>query len=126
MHDFRRLIAWQKANAFEQRLQPILSRIEQERPLIADQLERSSASISANIAEGCWRETKADFRRFLTMAVGSATETENHLVRLEQRALIASAEYEALLADCIEVRKIINGLRRSLLVNKNPSTQSGD
>jgi four helix bundle protein len=70
--------------------------------------------IAANVAEGCGRETKADFRRFLTIAIGSATETENHLIRAWQLKLISEAEFERLSADCAEVRRIIFGLRKSL------------
>ncbi len=43
---------------------------------IADQTRRASKSICANIAEGFARHHKssADFKRFLTMAVGSSDE----------------------------------------------------
>lgn len=114
MHDFRRLIAWQKANAFEVRVQSALDRIAERRPALSNQLERSAGSIAANVAEGCGRETKTDFRRFLTMAIGSSTETENHLIRAHQLGLIPAAEFDALTADCTEIRKIIHGLRKSL------------
>jgi four helix bundle protein len=114
MHDFRRLIAWQKANAFELRLQPIIDRIAAERPVLADQLERSSSSIAANISEGCGRESKRDFRHYLTMAIGSTTETENHLIRAHQRGLITTAELESLTAACAEIRKVTHGLRKSI------------
>jgi hypothetical protein len=50
MHDFRRLIAWQKANALEVRIQPIIDRIARERPVLGDQLERPVGSIGANIS----------------------------------------------------------------------------
>ena len=81
---------------------------------LADQLERSAGSIAANISEGCGRETKADFKRFLTMAIASTTETENHLIRAHQRSLITETDLDSLTADAIEVRKVINGLRKSL------------
>ena len=114
MHDFRRLIAWQKANALEVRMDPYIDRIMKVRPTLADQLERSVGSIASNVSEGCGRETKADFRRFLTMAIASTTETENHLIRAQQRGLITAADFESLTANTTEVRKLMNGLRRSL------------
>ena len=45
---------------------------------LADQLRRSSKSICALIAEGSGRQrgSKAEFRRYVIMAVGSADETK--------------------------------------------------
>jgi len=44
------------------------------RPSLRDQLERASASIALNLAEGCARRTKRDRRHFFTMSQGSAME----------------------------------------------------
>jgi four helix bundle protein len=44
------------------------------RPALRDQLERASASIALNLAEGCARRTKRDRHHFFTMAQGSAME----------------------------------------------------
>src|ERR1700758_5146971 len=51
-----------------------LPRIEQR--VLADQLRRASKSICANVAEGYGRQkrTKAEFKRFLQMAIGSSDE----------------------------------------------------
>ena len=49
-------------------------RIEQR--VLGDQLRRSSKSICANVAEGYGRQkrSKAEFKRFLQMAIGSSDE----------------------------------------------------
>ncbi|MBK6732487.1 MAG: four helix bundle protein [Bacteroidetes bacterium] len=46
---------------------------------LTNQLQRS-VSFSANIAEGASRISEKDFARFLEIALGSAYETESHLV----------------------------------------------
>ena len=114
MRDFRKLIAWQKATALETRLEPFIQRIARTRPSLADQIDRAVSSISANIAEGCGRFTIPDLKRFLSQAVGSTSEVENHLLKAQRLNLITAEEADSLITDTIEIRKIIHGLRNSL------------
>jgi len=41
---------------------------------LCDQIKRAAMSVSANIAEGYGRQTKADFRHFVSIAIGSSNE----------------------------------------------------
>lgn len=47
---------------------------------LTSQLRRSCASIPTNIAERCGRAGDAELARFLQIAMGSASELENHLL----------------------------------------------
>jgi four helix bundle protein len=114
MRDFRNLIAWQKAVALEDLMEPFIQRIKKQRPSLADQLDRSTGSIAANIAEGCGRATIPDFKRFLSQSISSTTEVENHLLKACRRKLITNDELETLIAATVEVRKVTHGLRNSL------------
>jgi four helix bundle protein len=114
MQDFRKLIVWQKAQALAVRIDEFLPRIASKKPSLADQLERAVNSVAANIAEGCGRESKSDFRRFLTMGIGSTTESENHLIRANSAGLLDDEDSATLIAATVEVRKMAHGLRKRL------------
>lgn len=47
---------------------------------LASQIQRASVSIPSNIAEGSKRSSRADFRQFCMMAMGSAAELETQLL----------------------------------------------
>ena len=77
---------------------------------IADQIIRSSGSISANIAEG-FNRSKAKFLNSLDIALGEANETENWLYKIRDLRYI-----EILIAENqIEETKIICRMLNSLI-----------
>jgi four helix bundle protein len=69
---------------------------------VADQIQRSSASVPALIVEGyARRRYKAAWLNYLDQALGSADETRQHLECLFQTGALKNwAEYSALAAAC--------------------------
>lgn len=72
-------------------------------------------SISANIAEGAARASRADFARFVTIAAGSTSETEHHLMVACDLGLIEVSIASRLTDRIVEVRRMLFGLHRALV-----------
>src|SRR5438270_11123148 len=81
MKDFKELIVWQKAHSVTLAIYAATRVFPKEELYgLTSQLRRSSASIGANIAEGCGRRSEGEIARFLQIARGSASEIEYHIL----------------------------------------------
>jgi four helix bundle protein len=60
---------------------------------LTSQLRRASASIPANIAEGCGRASQAELAHFMTIAMGSATELAYHLILARDLGYLHAEDY---------------------------------
>src|SRR4051812_43376110 len=94
--DPKKLRVYQKAVVLSDRIDVICDRFSRQNGRLADQLSGSAATIPATIAEGCGRATAKDFAHFLTVAISSANETEDHLRRALARRYISEAEHSSL------------------------------
>ena len=59
-------------------------------------LRRADSSCAANLAEGCGRNGDAELARFCSIAMGSTSELEYHLLLARDLKLIPPKDYEAL------------------------------
>ena len=114
MTDFRKLLVWQKAHQLSLRVEQVASRFSRRKPVLAKQLVRAADSVPANIAEGRGRGSDAAFAHFVSMAIGSVTEVENHVQRGFDGGIIAKPDHDELTAAAIEVRRMLIGLRKAL------------
>ena len=73
-------------------------------------MRRCSASIPANIAEGCGKRGNAEFQRFLQIASGSASELDYHLLLLHDLGFLASEQFEKLAAELLSLRRMLTSL----------------
>lgn len=77
---------------------------------LTSQIRRSAGSIGANIAEGCGRGSDADFGRFLQMAMGSASELENHLLVAHDLGYLMSEKFKEFEFEVIGIKRMLVGL----------------
>ncbi len=81
MRDFREQKVWEKGYRLTHGVYEATGGFpRQETYGLAAQLRRCSASIPANIAEGCGRSGDAGLNRFMVISMGSASELEYHLL----------------------------------------------
>ena len=85
-----------------------------EQRALADQLRRGSKSICANLAEGFRKQalSKAEFRRFLGMALGSADEMRVWVRYCLDLGYIDAPTWTAWRDEYQEIAKMLHGLHR--------------
>ena len=115
MRDFRIPKVWHKAHHLTLEVYRATAPFpKQEMYGLTGQIRRSSASIPANIAEGCGRDTEAELARFCHIAMGSASELEYHLMLAHDLGMLGTPDYERLADDLAEVKRMLTGLIQKL------------
>jgi len=84
---------------------------------LTNQIQRAAVSIPANIAEGCGKDSDAELKRFLLIAMGSASELEYLLLLAHDLAYLLDAPYQNLHADLVLLRKMLNAFIQKLKAN---------
>jgi len=114
-YSFRNLDLWQQAQAFARDVIAIVDDLPTRRSVdsIARQLTRSATSIGANIAEGHGRFGLPSYRNHLSIAKGSACETDSWLDLLRRLGLLSSEREAELHGRCSSLiaaitRRILN------------------
>ena len=115
MQDFRNLEVWRKAHELVLRVYRGTAEFPKaELYGLTSQLRRAAASVATNIAEGCGRATDADFRRFLAMALGSASELEYLFLLTRDLGLLDEDAQAALSSQTVEVKRMLSGFMKRL------------
>ena len=85
---------------------------------LTSQLRRCSASIPANLAEGCGRSGDAEFARFCSIAMGSASELEYHLLLAKDLNLIKPKDHAELSQRATELKRMLTALHQKLTADR--------
>lgn len=115
MRNFKELKVWQKSHQFVIDVYHSTKRFPSEERLgLISQLRRSAASVPANIAEGCGREGYRELARFLSIAAGSASETEYHLLFACDLGFLDRNAYIEQDRKINEIKRMLNSLIQKL------------
>src|SRR5947207_11487589 len=111
MQNFRNLKVWQRAHQLTLDVYRATDAFPQKEQYgLTSQLRRACISIEANIAEGCGRRSDRELARFLRIAMGSATETECHLLVARDLGFLAPEKHQTLETLLHEVMRMLHGL----------------
>ncbi|MBR2151701.1 MAG: four helix bundle protein [Clostridia bacterium] len=86
--------------------------------IISKQIVRSATSIGANANEAIYGVSKADFIAKLHIALKETAETEYWLRLLMMSGYITQVEGESLIADCLEIKRILVSTLNTAKENK--------
>ncbi len=115
MKDFRQLQIWDRSHKLTLQIYRITRGFPtDERYGMVSQMRRSSSSVPTNIAEGCGRNTDADFARFLDHSMGSATELEYQLILSRDLGYISTDEYTETNGELTEIKRMLNAFLQKL------------
>jgi four helix bundle protein len=107
---FEKLWVWQKAHLLMVEVHEICKKLPyHERFKIRDQLERSSASVTDNIAEGHTSYYYQDKIKAFNVARKEAGESQNHLRTLQAKEYITKDKADDIVMRYEEVIRGING-----------------
>ena len=91
--------------------------------VISKQIIRSGTSIGANINEGNYGSSKADFISKINIAQKETAETEYWIRLLYLSEYIFEKEFDSLLKDCLDIKNLLTA---SIKTAKNAANRGND
>ena len=120
IHNFRELVAWQKAMQLTKDVYVMTKAFPTtEQYGLVSQVQRAVVSIPSNIAEGAGRPTQKELVHFLSFSLGSAYELETELLLAYELNYITSEQSQQINAKIVEVQKLVYSLMKKF----NPSRE---
>jgi len=119
MKDFRRLKVWEKVHLLTLDIYRVTTKFPREEMYgLTSQMRRCSASIGANIAEGCGKQGNNELHRFLYIASGSASELDYHLLLARDLVYLSDEDYRRLDRNLLEARRMLTALLQKVSADR--------
>ncbi len=116
MRDFRKYEAWQLSHKLVLEIYLMTKDFPNEEKFgLTAQIRRSSSSIPTNFAEGSAKTSERDFKRFIDIALGSATEVDYQLELSKDLKYISEEKFLDLNNKIISIKKMLFALRQKIL-----------
>ena len=115
MRDFKKYDVWKLSHVYTLKVYEITKTFPKEEVYgIISQIRRASSSIPTNISEGCGRDSDAEFNRFLTIALGSASEVEYLIILSKDLNYLEEGSFIKLNEDINTIKRKIYTLKQKL------------
>jgi len=115
MRNYRDLVVWEKAHRLTLAVYKNTRAFpNDERFGLTSQMRRASASIAANLAEGCGRRSDGEMGRFIQIAMGSGAELSYHLLLARDLGLLDSKVYQGLDCDLGAIMRMMSSLSNKI------------
>ena len=118
MHNFEKLIIWQKAMDIAVEVYKISSLLPNDEKFnLIHQIKKCAVSIPSNIAEGSGRNYNKEFIQFLGIANGSTFELITQLILAKRLALISEEIVQPVISQLIEVSNMNFSFQKTLKIS---------
>ena len=115
MNDHRKLKAFQLADQLVVSVYRMTQGFPREELLgLTSQIRRAAVSVPANIVEGCGRETRKEYVRFLSIAFGSLREVGYYIDLAQRLGFLRAEDAQKLDAQYQETARVLAALIKSL------------
>ena len=122
MHNYRKLLVWSRARALGGDVYRLCATVRSpSAKVVTAQLRRSALSVSANIAEGCGKRSRAEGIRYLQIAAGSAAETVHHLIMASDLRILPARECRRLADESEQIGRMLRALIDRFPESDDPS-----
>lgn len=114
MHNYQELQVWKSARELNLKIYQMTETFpKSELYALTSQIQRSSVSISSNIAEGCGYQSDKQLVRFLDIAMGSLCELESQLYLAHDLQYLEEQNFKLIKDKLIQTRKMLYRFRQS-------------
>ncbi|SRR6266496_2341633 len=111
MQNYKDLKVWEKSHQFTLKVYEITKAFPKDEIYsLTNQLRRAASSIPANIAEGCGKNSQAEFAHFLNISLGSANESEYFLILSKDLQYLNENNFTILFAIINEIKAMLISL----------------
>jgi len=115
MRDFKKYNIWKLSHVFTLKIYEYTKSFPKDELYgIISQIRRAASSIPTNISEGCGRTSDAEFNRFLTIALGSASEVEYLIILSKDLNYIDKNSFTELNQEINTIKRKIYTLKQKL------------
>jgi four helix bundle protein len=113
--DYRKLQVWQRSHALTVEIYRLTKLFPKDEMFgLTSQMRRAASSIPANIAEGAGRDGDPELKRFLTIALGSASELDYFILLSSELGYIGQPAAKNAAAEVLEIRRMLGGFVQKL------------